>query len=76
MRKATERLNVSQPAISQALQKLRFHFQDDLFVKVPQGLSSTPFADQLAQDIAPHLDGLATILNEKNTFEPSQYTGG
>lgn len=33
MRKASQRLFVSQPAISQALQKLRNHFDDELFVK-------------------------------------------
>lgn len=39
MRKASVRLNVSQPAISQALQRLRHHFDDELFVKVRSGLS-------------------------------------
>lgn len=38
MRKASERLFVSQPAISQSLTKLRNHFDDELFVKVPKGL--------------------------------------
>ena len=33
MRKVSQRLFVSQPAISQALQKLRNHFDDELFVK-------------------------------------------
>ncbi|GAM76858.1 transcriptional regulators [Vibrio ishigakensis] len=37
MRKASVRLNVSQPAISQALQRLRHHFDDELFVKVRSG---------------------------------------
>lgn len=41
MRKASERLRVSQPAISQALVKLRNHFDDELFVKVPRGLKPT-----------------------------------
>ncbi|GAD80429.1 LysR family transcriptional regulator [Vibrio ezurae] len=75
MRKASERLLVSQPAISQALQKLRFHFQDELFIKVPQGLTATPFAIDLAQKISPHLDSLATVLNEKADFDPNEISG-
>ncbi|MDC5703383.1 LysR family transcriptional regulator [Vibrio europaeus] len=72
MRKASQRLFVSQPAISQALQKLRNHFDDELFVKVPSGLEATSFALELAESIAPHLDGLANALNASQEFEPSQ----
>ncbi|RTZ15280.1 LysR family transcriptional regulator [Vibrio aquaticus] len=73
MRKASQRLFVSQPAISQALQKLRHHFDDELFVKVPSGLEATHFADELAERITPHLDGLASALNTSQAFDPSQY---
>ncbi|MDA0129625.1 LysR family transcriptional regulator [Vibrio sp. MarTm2] len=71
MRKASQRLFVSQPAISQALQKLRNHFDDELFMKVPTGLEATPFAEELAVAITPHLDGLAEALNHKNHFDPA-----
>jgi len=70
MRKASQRLFVSQPAISQSLQKLRNHFDDDLFVKVPKGLEPTSFAIELAQSITPHLDGLASALNSSQEFDP------
>lgn len=69
-RKAAERLFVSQPAVSQALQKLRYHFSDDLFVKVHGGLQSTTFSDQLANEITPHLDGLMTAVNSSTAFDP------
>ncbi|MEX0333833.1 LysR family transcriptional regulator [Vibrio tubiashii] len=72
MRKASQRLFVSQPAISQALQKLRNHFDDELFVKVPKGLEPTTFSSELAERITPHLDGLASALNTSNEFDPSQ----
>ncbi|AIW13249.1 LysR family transcriptional regulator [Vibrio tubiashii] len=72
MRKASQRLFVSQPAISQALQKLRHHFDDDLFVKVPKGLEPTSFAIELAESITPHLDGLANALNASQKFDPSE----
>ncbi|NOH79059.1 LysR family transcriptional regulator [Vibrio sp. RE86] len=75
MRKASQRLFVSQPAISQSLQKLRHHFDDELFVKVPKGLEATSFAEQLAQAIAPHLDGLAGALNQNESFDPKELTG-
>ena len=72
MRKASQRLFVSQPAISQALQKLRNHFDDELFVKVKTGLEPTPFAESLANDITPHLDGLAAAVNRSHQFEPAE----
>lgn len=71
-RKAAERLFVSQPAVSQALQKLRHHFSDDLFVKVHGGLQATAFSEQLANEISPHLDGLKTAINSSNTFDPKE----
>lgn len=70
MRKASKRLFVSQPAISQALQKLRHHFNDELFVKVHGGLEPTPFSQNLADAITPHLDALAASLNQAEEFDP------
>ncbi|MGR5212685.1 LysR family transcriptional regulator [Vibrio rotiferianus] len=72
MRKASQRLFVSQPAISQALQKLRNHFDNELFVKVKTGLEPTPFAESLANDVTPHLDGLAAAINRSHQFEPAE----
>lgn len=71
-RKAAERLFVSQPAVSQALQKLRHHFSDDLFVKVHGGLQATAFSEQLANEITPHLDGLMTAVNSSSAFDPTE----
>ncbi|WP_241901281.1 LysR family transcriptional regulator [Vibrio sp. 10N.286.49.B3] len=72
MRKASKRLSVSQPALSQALQKLRHHFEDELFVKVPTGLEPTLFAMDLQAAITPHLDGLSSALNSSKVFDPIQ----
>ena len=71
MRKASERLFVSQPAISQALQKLRHHFDDPLFIKVRTGLEPTPFSVSLATKITPHLDALSIALNSSDAFSPA-----
>ncbi|CAM2808894.1 LysR family transcriptional regulator [Vibrio rarus] len=70
MRKASTRLNVSQPAISQALQKLRHHFDDELFVKVRSGLEPTRFTLDLVQRISPYMDGLAQAVNGIDEFDP------
>ncbi|MCL9775267.1 LysR family transcriptional regulator [Vibrio methylphosphonaticus] len=71
-RKAAERLFVSQPAISQALKKLRFQFDDPLFVKVPNGLAPTPYSEELALKVEPYLEGLSAILNHKDEFDPQK----
>ncbi|MFA0545406.1 LysR family transcriptional regulator [Vibrio splendidus] len=71
-RKAAERLFVSQPAVSQALQKLRHHFNDDLFVKVHGGLQPTAFSEQLTNEIKPFMDGLSVAINASNTFDPKE----
>ncbi len=71
-RKAAERLFVSQPAISQSLRKLRDQLGDELFVKAPNGLKATPFAEELARKITPYLNGLSATINQSQVFDPSQ----
>ncbi|MUJ18622.1 LysR family transcriptional regulator [Aliivibrio fischeri] len=75
MRKVSERLFVSQPAISKALQRLRDHFSDELFVKTHHGLRATEYANQLAESISPILDELSSTLNESNEFNPQELEG-
>ncbi|WP_060980971.1 LysR family transcriptional regulator [Vibrio splendidus] len=75
MRKASERLFVSQPAISKALQRLRDHFDDELFVKTHHGLRATEHANMLAESISPILDDLSSALNNSNEFDPSELRG-
>lgn len=75
MRKASERLFVSQPAVSKALQRLRDHFDDELFVKTHHGLRATEHANMLADSIAPIMDELCLALNSSNEFDPKQLEG-
>lgn len=70
MRRASGRLHVTQPAVSQALKKLRHHFGDELFVKAPGGLQPTSFTLDLMEKVEPILDSLSTALNEGETFSP------
>ena len=71
-RKAAERLFVTQPAVSQALQKLRHHFDDELFVKVHGGLQPTHFSEQLANELTPHMDGISNAVNSSYGFDPKE----
>ncbi|MGY3572516.1 LysR family transcriptional regulator [Vibrio paucivorans] len=72
MRRAAERLCISQPAISKAVQRLRDHFNDEMFVRTQYGIDPTPFADQLADTVSPILDTLSLALNNSHEFDPAQ----
>lgn len=56
--RAAERLNMTQPAVSHALRRLRRITNDELFLKVPSGVSPTPKALELW---APISEGLIQI---------------
>ncbi|NOH78276.1 LysR family transcriptional regulator [Vibrio sp. RE86] len=75
MRKAAERLFVSQPAVSKALQRLRAHFGDELFVKTHTGLRATEYSNKLADNVSPLIDELSTAINASNEFDPNELTG-
>ena len=54
MRSVTEAavaLDLSQPAVSVALSKLRQHFGDPLFVRTSGGMDPTPFGDSLVRPV-------------------------
>jgi len=71
--RAGQRLNLSQPAMSHALTRLRHMLKDELFVRSPNGMVPTPRADQLATPIRIALDGLQQSL-EPVQFEPEKAT--
>ncbi|WP_198029428.1 LysR family transcriptional regulator [Bradyrhizobium sp. WSM3983] len=69
--KAAEKLCLSQPAVSSALNRLRQQFNDPLFVRTKTGMQPTPKAIRLAQAVN---DGLATIragLASGMDFDPA-----
>jgi DNA-binding transcriptional LysR family regulator len=57
--RAADRLALSQPAMSRALQRLRRHFSDELLVRGPDGYSLTPRAERIRAQ-------LATVVAELN----------
>ena len=49
--RAGQRLSLSQPAMSHALNRLRWMLKDQLFIRTPEGMMPTPRAEQLAQPV-------------------------
>ncbi len=68
--RGAEALNLSQPAMSHALNRLRWMLKDQLFVRTPAGMMPTPRAEQLALPVRRALDELQLAL-EPETFNPS-----
>lgn len=69
-----ESLGLSQPAISNALARLRRAFGDELFLRTARGMEPTPFALQLAEPVAYAMGALHTALNQQVVFDPATST--
>src|ERR1700727_2155897 len=61
--RAAARLNMTQPAISHALARLRTALRDDLFVRTPDGMEPTPYAERLVGPVRTALENLQTALD-------------
>lgn len=70
--KVAETLGLTQPAVSNALARLRRQFDDALFVRTPSGMVPTPFAEQLAEPVATALDLIHAALNREDRFDPAR----
>lgn len=68
--KAGTRLNMAQPAISHALGRLRAALRDDLFIRTPDGMEPTPYAQRLEAPIRAALEELGTALDGVAEFNP------
>ncbi|NML16540.1 LysR family transcriptional regulator [Azohydromonas caseinilytica] len=69
--KVAENLGLSQPAVSNALARLRRLLGDELFTRTPQGMAPTPYAEQLAQPLTQALGLIHGALNQKSGFDPA-----
>jgi DNA-binding transcriptional LysR family regulator len=63
-------LEMSQPAVSSALGRLRTTLDDELFIRTQGGMTPTPYALQLAEPVAMALDVLQQALNVRGAFNP------
>jgi DNA-binding transcriptional LysR family regulator len=68
---AAAQLSLTQPAVSNALARLRGAFDDALFVRTPQGMEPTPFARELAEPVRQALALLEAALAHGPGFDPA-----
>ncbi|MCU0569590.1 MAG: LysR family transcriptional regulator [Oculatellaceae cyanobacterium Prado106] len=71
--RAATRLNMTQPAVSNAIKRLRHLLNDELFVKVPTGVSPTPKASEIWQPLREALHQIRQTL-EPAAFNPETET--
>ena len=72
--RAADRLNITQPAMSKTLSRLRDVFDDPLFTRSGRGIQPTPRAQALAGELQDLLGGLGRLV-ESRDFEPAAYEG-
>nr|WP_321359103.1 LysR family transcriptional regulator [uncultured Hyphomonas sp.] len=72
--RASEILRITQPAVSNALSRLRAHFEDPLFVREGRGVKPTAMAEALMPAVREALDKLRSGLEPRSVFEPSRST--
>lgn len=68
---AAQRLQLSQPAVSNALTRLRKALGDELLTRAPNGMEPTPFAKSLHATLQPALNAIGQSLAAKATFGPA-----
>src|SRR5918999_2167045 len=71
---AAARLELTQPAVSNALGRLRVVFGDALFVRTPSGMEPTPFARGVAEPVRQALALLDSALAHGPGFDPASAT--
>ncbi len=69
--KVAENLGLGQPAVSNALARMRKLFGDELFLRTSRGMEPTPFAAQLAESVTAGLGLIHGAINRSSTFEPA-----
>ncbi len=69
--RAADRILLSQPAVTRALQRLREMFQDDLLVRVSGEYELTPKGEKLLREVESALPRLDRLLSGED-FDPSE----
>ena len=68
---SAERLGLTQPAVSNALKRLRTLLNDELFVRTARGMEPTPYAMHLAEPVGNALSSLQNAFSQRDAFEPA-----
>ena len=71
---AAEKLGMTQPAVSNALKRLRVVLKDELFLRTSRGMEPTPYALHLAEPVIYALNALQTALTTRDSFDPATST--
>ena len=69
--KAGEIVGITQPAVSSALSKLRDYFNDQLFIRVGQGVQPTAKTENIIIHVREALLILHKTLEEPDAFDPA-----
>jgi DNA-binding transcriptional LysR family regulator len=69
--RAAERVGISQPAMSDALQRLRQHFGDELLVRVGRQYQLTALAIELREPLHELIQLAEGIVQRRERFEPA-----
>jgi DNA-binding transcriptional LysR family regulator len=67
---AAEKLGLTQPAVSNALKRLRAALKDELFLRTSRGMDPTPYALHLAEPVSYALNALQAALTTRDSFDP------
>lgn len=70
--RAAEALSVTQPAVSNALSRLRAALNDPLFVRAAGGMRPTPFAESIADRVGDALHQLSVSAQKAARFDPAR----
>jgi DNA-binding transcriptional LysR family regulator len=70
-RRWRENLGLGQPAVSNALARMRKLFGDELLLRTSRGMQPTPFAEQLAESVGYALGMIHCAVNARTSFDPA-----
>lgn len=69
--RAAQRLNLSQPAMSNALARLRSYFGDELLIARNKRMYATPFAETLLPQVRQALETMEGVIATSRHFDPA-----
>ena len=64
-------LGLTQPTVSNALNRLRQQLGDELFLRTSKGMEPTAYAMELAEPIGYALSSIHETLNQRTRFDPA-----
>lgn len=68
--RAGKKLNITQSAMSNALNQMRREFNDPLFIREKYGMRPTPRATEIAMQVEPILNDIDNVVNTREAFIP------